>query len=64
MRVDPAWNAGRRSSASTFVHLRSQCAGRELSAAAKGTLAEPPGLLIIRPKAPMDYSGKVSVPAP
>ena len=27
-------------------------------------LAEPPGLLIRRPKAPMDYSGKVSIPAP
>ena len=33
--VDPAWHSGRQSSANTFVQLRSQCAGRELSAAAK-----------------------------
>ena len=32
---DPAWHSGRQNSASTFVQLRSQCAGRELSAAAR-----------------------------
>ena len=32
---DLAWHSGRQSSANTFVQLRSQCAGKELSAAAR-----------------------------
>ena len=40
---DPAWHSGRQSSANTFVQLRSQCAGRELSAAARKLIGRATG---------------------
>ena len=40
---DLSWHSGRQSSANTFVQLRSQCAGRELSAAARKLIGRATG---------------------
>ena len=40
---DLAWHSGRQSSANTFVQLRSQCAGKELSAAARELIGRATG---------------------
>ena len=40
---DLAWHSGRQSSANTFVQLRSQCAGKELSAAARKLIGRATG---------------------
>ena len=40
---DLAWHSGRQSSANSFVQLRSQCAGKELSAAARKLIGRATG---------------------
>ena len=57
---DAAQHTGQWSSANTSVQLGSQSSGRELSSAAKMRIGRATGLLICRPKAPMDYSEGIS----